>query len=204
MVEDTDRGMLTIRFEGALVYASRLHAQQTRKGNGVPYMAHLLGVTALVLEDGADEDEAIAALLHDAIEDQGGKAVREEIRNRFGERVAVLVEGCSDSETMPKPPWRERKEHFIESLRTAPVGTLRIVAADKLHNVRALLRAYRGSGKGIWESFHGGKAGTLWYYGQVTEVLEARMGGLLVEELREAVSRLGKLVRSERTQEEGT
>ena len=103
----------TARFSEALVYASQLHASQRRKSSDIPYIAHLLAVTALVLEQGADEDEAIAALLHDAVEDQGGAPVREEIRRRFGRRVADIVDGCTDAETIPKPPWRERKESYL-------------------------------------------------------------------------------------------
>ena len=116
----------------ALVYAARLHAGQTRKASGTPYVAHLLGVASLVLEAGGDEEEAIAALLHDAVEDQGGAAVRQEIRQRFGDRVAAIVDGCSDAETVPKPPWRQRKERFLASLHEADAAVLRVAAADKL------------------------------------------------------------------------
>ena len=134
---------LSNRFEEAFSYATRLHAGQYRKDTTVPYVAHLLGVASLVLEGGGDEDQAIAALLHDAVEDQGGKATLEEIRRRFGETVAAIVEGCTDAMTIPKPPWRERKEAYIVHLRTASAPQRLVSAADKLHNARAILADYR-------------------------------------------------------------
>jgi (p)ppGpp synthase/HD superfamily hydrolase len=178
------------RFEEALAYAAQLHAAQTRKASGTPYIAHLLGVAALVLESGAEEDEAIAALLHDAIEDQGGAVVREEIHQRFGDRVAAIVDACSDAETLPKPPWRERKECFLASLHQAEPAVLRVVAADKLHNVHSLLRAYRQQGEGLWVHFRGGKEGTLWYHQEAARILSARGEGWLFEELADAVEEL--------------
>jgi GTP pyrophosphokinase len=178
----------------ALDYATRLHAGQTRKGSGTPYVAHLLGVCSLVLEAGADEDEAIAALLHDAIEDQGGTAVRGEIRERFGSRVAALVEACSDAETIPKPPWRARKERFLASLEAAEPAVMRIVAADKLYNVRSLLRAYRQQGEALWGRFRGGREGTLWYHRETARILCARGEGWLFIELAEAVEALLRIV----------
>src|SRR5438045_6614532 len=120
---------LSIRFEEALVFATQLHARQKRKGTTTPYVAHLLAVTSLVLENGGNEDEAIAALLHDAIEDQGGVATREEIRRRFGDRVVEIVNGCTDAEVIPKPPWRPRKEAFIASLYEAPASVRLVVTA---------------------------------------------------------------------------
>jgi len=184
---------LSARFSEALAYAAKLHVSQVRKASGTPYIAHLLSVAALVLEDGGDEDEAVAALLHDAVEDQGGADARQEIRRRFGERVAAIVDGCSDAETLPKPPWRERKERFIVSLQTAPPGVLRVTAADKLHNARALLREYRRQGEALWERFNGGKDGTLWYHRAVVHALRERGGGALVDELDRVVSELETL-----------
>jgi (p)ppGpp synthase/HD superfamily hydrolase len=181
------------RFAQALAYATELHAEQVRKASGTPYIAHLLSVAALVMEDGGDEDEAIAALLHDAIEDQGGASARKEVRRRFGERVAAIVDGCSDAETLPKPPWRERKERFIASLQTAPPDVLRVTAADKLHNARSLLREYRRQGDALWARFNGGKEGTLWYQRAVTRALRERYGGWLVDELDRVVSELETL-----------
>jgi GTP pyrophosphokinase len=183
----------------ALAYAARLHAGQRRKGAGTPYVAHLLGVTALVLEAGADEDEAIAALLHDAIEDQGGAAVRDEIRVRYGARVATIVDACSDAETLPKPPWRERKERFLASLEEAEPAVLRVVAADKLYNVRSLLRAYRQQGEALWARFRGGREGTLWYHREAARILRARGRGWLFEELAEAVKELHDVVGARQT-----
>jgi len=188
---------LTSRFEDALVYVSNLHSGQTRKASGVPYIAHLLSVTALVIEDGGDEDEVIAALLHDAIEDRGGSAIREEIQRRFGERVTSIVDGCTDAETMPKPPWRQRKERFIKSLSQASSEVRRVIAADKLHNACSILSDFRRCGEAIWERFNGGKEGTLWYYHEVTKVLRQRDNSPLVEELERVVTELETLVSSE-------
>src|SRR6266705_4170467 len=131
--------VLTARFEEALIFATRLHASQSRKGSAIPYIAHLLAVTALVLENGGNEDEAIAALLHDAIEDQGGAATREIIRHRFGDTVVTIVDGCTDAEVIPKPPWRPRKEAYIAQLRDASASVRLVSAADKLHNARTVL-----------------------------------------------------------------
>lgn len=148
---------LSTRFDEALIFASRLHAKQVRKGSGIPYISHLLAVTALVLEHGGGEDEAIAALLHDAIEDQGGDATRQEIRRRFGEVVVEIVNGCTDTDSTPKPPWRERKEAYIAHLPTATSSILLVSAADKLHNVRSILNDYRVVGEEIWQRFKAGK-----------------------------------------------
>ena len=186
---------LTSRFECALVYASRLHARQTRKASDIPYISHLLSVAALVIEHGGSEDEAIAALLHDAIEDQGGAETRQEIHRRFGKAVTAIVNGCTDAETRPKPPWRQRKEEFIRSLRQASPEVLRVAAADKLHNVRSILSDYRTCGEAVWERFHTGKEGTLWYYREVTGALERRNDSRLVEELGKAVTELETLAR---------
>ncbi len=194
MAETDNRVQLTQRFEEALVYAFRLHAAQRRKGSGAPYISHLLGVAALVLEDGGDEDEAVAALLHDAVEDQGGQAAAAEIRRRFGERVAAIVLACSDADTQPKPPWLKRKARFLQTLDTLPADALRVLAADKLYNVRSLLRAYRLEGEGAWARFRGGREGTLWYYRQALRGLAARGGGPLVDELREALGALEALM----------
>jgi (p)ppGpp synthase/HD superfamily hydrolase len=134
----------------ALVYAAELHDRQMRKGTRIPYVAHLMSVASLVLEDGGDEDEVIAGLLHDAVEDQGGRLTLDVIRSRFGRRLANIVEECSDAETIPKPPWRERKERYIEHLKVADRGVLRVALADKLHNARAVLADYRTFGEGLW------------------------------------------------------
>src|SRR5947209_3264912 len=181
---------LTARFEEALIFSTRLHASQSRKGSATPYIAHLLAVTALVLENGGDEDEAIAALLHDAVEDQGGAATREEIRWRFGNRIVEIVDGCTDAEGMPKPPWRPRKEAFIARLREAPASVRLVVAADKLHNARTVLADYRLLGESLWQRFTGGKNGTLWYYRAAIDALRSAGTTPLIEELDRVVSEL--------------
>jgi (p)ppGpp synthase/HD superfamily hydrolase len=182
------------RFTEALKYAVQLHAEQVRKVSGEPYLAHLLGVASIALDYGANEDEAIAALLHDAVEDQGGAAVGEEIRKRFGAAVAEIVEGCSDSDTIPKPPWQERKENFLIKLEHSSESIRLIVAADKLHNARSLLRDYRRHGNSIWTHFKSGRDKTLWYYGRVVEILERSDDLPIVAELGRAVAELERVV----------
>ena len=192
---------LTPRFSEALGYAFQLHAGQFRKASGVPYVAHLLSVAAIAIEHGASEDEAIAALLHDAIEDQGGAPVRDEIRRRFGQHVAGIVDGCTDSETIPKPPWRARKEKYLAHLPSANASVRLVCAADKLHNVRCLLQDYHTHGELLWDRFSGGKAGTLWYYRAVATILrEAQERALpaerLIAELDRTLSQLEQLAAS--------
>ena len=168
--------ILTSRFEEAMVYAHQLHRAQTRKGNGngTPYMAHLLSVAALVLENGADEDIAIAALLHDAVEDQGGLQTAKEIETRFGKRVLSIVEGCTDTDQEPKPPWRERKEQYLNHLTTERDPAILLVSiCDKLHNLRSTQGDLRLSGNVIWERFRGGQEGSLWYYRTLLETYRA-------------------------------
>ena len=186
---------LSERFGAALEYASRLHAAQMRKGTSVPYVAHLLAVASLVLEHGGDEDEAIAALLHDAVEDQGGAATAAAIRERFGERVAHIVLGCTDTDVIPKPPWRPRKEAHLERLRTAPPSVLLVAAADKLHNARTILAEYRLAGESTWQRFNGGREGTLWYYHATLALLRERAEGPLIEELARVIDELEALAR---------
>lgn len=184
------------RFDEALVFASRIHAGQIRKGSGTPYIAHVLGVAALVIEDSGDEDEAIAALLHDSIEERGA-ALRDEIRARFGEGVLAIVNGCTDSDSFPKPPWKQRKEAYLASLSAASPEVLRVSAADKLHNVRSLLFAYRQRGEALWYLFNGQKEGTLWYYNEVSNLLNVYSNSRLVEELRLAVAEMNELVKQD-------
>ena len=185
--------LLTERFRQALVYAAELHATQLRKSTPIPYVAHLLGVAAIALEYGADEDEAIAALLHDAVEDQGGAATREEIRRRFGDRVTSIVDGCSDTDLEPKPPWRQRKEAYLAHLSEADASVRLVSAADKLHNVRSLLADYRRLGESLWSRFNGGRAGTLWYYRALVEAYQSAGATPLVEELARRVEELEQL-----------
>jgi (p)ppGpp synthase/HD superfamily hydrolase len=187
--------MLSERFTEALTYATQLHATQIRKGSGVPYIAHLLGVASIALEYGANEDEAIAALLHDAIEDQGGAATREEIRRRFGDNVTAIVDGCTDTDTIPKPPWRERKQAYIAHIPTASPSVLLVSAADKLHNARSIIQDYRILGESLWERFAGRKEGTLWYYRALVEVFRQTGASLIFEELERVVSQMEELAR---------
>ncbi len=161
-----------------------------RKGSDVPYVAHLLGVAALVLEDGGDEDQAIAALLHDAPEDQGGREILDEIRRRFGERVARIVDGCTDTYQSPKPPWRQRKEAYLSHLQDAPAEVLRVSLADKLHNARSILNDLYRSGDAVWERFTGGKEGTLWYYRSLVQTFLPMNTSPLATELDWIVSRI--------------
>ncbi|CDM92674.1 HD domain-containing protein [Limnospira fusiformis SAG 85.79] len=187
---------LSKRFTQAVTYATELHANQVRKGSGVPYVAHLLGVASLALEYGADEDEAIAALLHDAIEDQGGVKTEKEIRRKFGDRVTEIVKGCTDNHQTPLPPWRERKQAYIAHIPTASASVQLVSACDKLHNARSILKDYREIGEQLWDRFSGKRDGTLWYYRSL--ITAFRAGGLtpLVDELDRVVSELERLVKA--------
>ncbi len=176
------------RFEQALLYATQLHARQHRKGSGIPYVSHLLAVTALVLEDGGDEDEAIAAMLHDAVEDQGGAPVLERIRGEYGVRVAEIVDSCTDAYTNPKPPWRERKERYIAHLAEASPQALRVSLADKLHNARSILMDRHRVGADIWERFQAGKEGSLWYYRALADAFHKHFPGVMAEEFDRVVT----------------
>lgn len=166
--------MLGERFDQALLLASRLHRTQTRKDSGVPYVSHVLAVAALAIEHGADEDQAIAALLHDAVEDQGGQPTAERIRAQFGTRVADLVLALSDTITSPKPPWRDRKERYLAHLAGAPTDVLLISACDKVHNARCIVADHAAVGSSLWQRFTGGRDGTLWYYRELAAILRAR------------------------------
>lgn len=182
------------RLTDALVLASELHSSQVRKGSGVPYVAHLLGTASIALEHGADEDEAIAALLHDAVEDQGGLPTLKRIRARFGDRVAAIVEGCTDAVSIPKPPWRLRKEAYVAHLATASASVRLVSASDKLHNARSILHDYRQVGDDLWDRFTGGREGTLWYYRALLDAFAAVERSPLVDELDRVVSELEALV----------
>jgi GTP pyrophosphokinase len=184
---------LTERFEQALVFATHLHADQRRKGSGVPYVSHLLAVCALTIDYGGDEDEAIAALLHDAIEDQGGARARGQIFRRFGPRVTEIVEGCTDTDQSPKPPWRARKEAYIRHVAEATESVRLVSACDKMHNARSLVMDYRICGEELWSRFTGGREGTLLYYRAMVNALRAAGAAPVVEELARAVSELERL-----------
>jgi (p)ppGpp synthase/HD superfamily hydrolase len=181
---------LGARFLRAFNFAAEKHSGQTRKASTIPYIAHLMGVASLVLEFGGDEDLAIAALLHDVVEDCGGAPMLKEVRRRFGPRVAKIVEGCTDSDSYPKPPWRERKETYIRHLKTADAETRLVSAADKLNNVRSILSDYREVGELIWSRFNGGREGTLWYYRALLQEFLRRKPNRLIRELELAIKEL--------------
>ena len=170
----------------AAAFAITIHADQVRKGSGVPYLGHLLGVASLVLEHGGDEDQAIAGLLHDAIEDQGAHQ-EPAIRERFGARVADIVRGCTDADTLPKPPWQARKEAYIHHLEDASPDILLVSCADKVFNARAIVTDLKTHGDAVFERFTASKDGTLWYYRTLAEVFARRMPSVLSRELADAV-----------------
>jgi (p)ppGpp synthase/HD superfamily hydrolase len=184
---------LSPQFEKALIYATRIHGGQLRKKTRIPYIGHLLWVTAIVLEYGATETEAIAALLHDAVEDCGGAKRLRDIERKFGKKVARIVEGCTDTDQIPKPPWRERKEAYIAHLQQASASTRLVSAADKLHNARAILHNLRDEGGKLWSRFNGGKEGTLWYYRSLVSAFLEHGGTALIEELDRVVTEIGNL-----------
>jgi len=186
-------GKLGPRFNEAFLFAAEKHAAQTRKKTDVPYISHLMSVAGLVLEAGGGEDEAVAALLHDVVEDCGGHPVLEDVRRRFGDRVADIVQGCTDAYTIPKPPWKQRKLDYLEVLRRAGDDVRLVSAADKLHNVRTILSDYRREGDSVWERFSGRRDGTLWYYHAVLDVLRQGKPNRLVEELERVVTELETL-----------
>jgi len=189
--------ILSERFEKALAYAARVHRDQKRKGSGTPYVGHLLGGASLVLEYGGGEEEVIGALLHDAVEDQGGVRRLEEIRNLFGEEVAHIVAGCSDSFTPIKPPWRQRKEDYLAHLPTADISTRLVSCADKLHNARSILKDFRMMGNEVWGRFRGGREGSLWYYRSLANEFLERGPHPIAEELARAVAEMERLVQEE-------
>lgn len=180
--------MLTERFDEAFCYAHRLHRTQTRKGTRIPYVSHLITVSALVIEHGGDENQAIAALLHDAAEDQGGAATLAEIRKAFGGDVATIVSDCTDSWVEPKPPWRARKEAYLAALPGKKAKSLLVSLADKTHNAEAILFDYRELGDALWDRFNGGAEGTRWYYSALAEVFSVSLPGRLSERLGRAVT----------------
>lgn len=180
------------QFDEALRYAHQLHRHQHRKSTDVPYITHLLAVAAIVGEHGGSEVQVIAALLHDAVEDQGGAATGAEIEARFGPAVARIVYACSDTDVEPKPPWRPRKEAYIRHLWTLPEEVLLVSMADKLHNARSILMDLY-AGNDVWRRFSGGKEGTLWYYRALHRVYQNRMKGAILQELEDVLFKLHRL-----------
>jgi (p)ppGpp synthase/HD superfamily hydrolase len=187
---------LTHRFDEALVFALDVHRDQQRKGKDVPYAAHLLSVAGLVLHFGGTEDQAIAALLHDAAEDAGGRPMLERIRERFGEAVARIVVDCTDTMETPKPAWRERKERYVASVAAKPAASLLVTACDKLDNARAIVADLRVQGRETLGRFAGGDQ-VLWYYREVTSALRAAGAGTpaaaVAAELEVAVREMAEL-----------
>jgi (p)ppGpp synthase/HD superfamily hydrolase len=178
---------LTTRFDEAFSYAHAAHAAQTRKNTPVPYLAHLMGVASIVLDDEGTEDEAIAALLHDAAEDAGGRARLADIRAHFGDVVAAIVEDCTDSWSQPKEPWAERKRKYLEHARSLAPASLRVSAADKVHNAYAILRDLRNIGDAVWRRFNAEPDDILAYYQGLVRAYRESGGGRLVDELERIV-----------------
>ena len=182
-----------------MAYAYQVHNGQRRKGTGIPYIAHILGVTAIAMEYGADEDQSIAALLHDAAEDGGGEATLAEIRARFGDVVGDIVLGCSDSlveDPEDKLPWQARKENYLAHLEGASASVCLVSAADKLHNVRSIIRDYQEHGEAIWDRFQGKRDGTLWYYETVAHTLARRYHSQLTRDLQAEVDTLLEITKN--------
>jgi len=191
---------LTARYNDAFTFAAELHREQYRKDTGIPYLSHLMAASALVLEHGGDEDQAIAALLHDSIEDQGHSyiggvtALRQDIERRYGETVLAIVEACTDADSQPKPPWRQRKEAYISHLETAPLPVLRVSAADKLHNARSILADYRMVGEALWNRFSADREQVLWYYQSLLDAfIHAGAPVGLVNELQHTLGEVERL-----------
>ncbi|MCA4725799.1 HD domain-containing protein [Mycolicibacterium fortuitum] len=193
-MESTTTPKLGDEFAEAMSYAVKLHATQTRKGGDIPYFGHLMSVSALVIEAGGSQTQAIAGLLHDAVEDQGGKPTLDEIESRFGSAVAKIVSECSDTDEVPKPPWRDRKERYIAHLRGASDDAVLVSLADKVDNARAILRDLRLYGDHLWQRFNvKDPQQHLWYYRSLLEVFEERTDSWLVDELRCTVEQIAAL-----------
>jgi (p)ppGpp synthase/HD superfamily hydrolase len=194
------------QFVDALEFAARLHASQTRKGSRIPYVAHLLAVTSLALENGASEEEAITALLHDAVEDQGGERTRRAIARRFGTRVASLVVALSDSHAdtlrgARKEPWRTRKERYLAQLAAAEPSARLVACCDKLHNLRSLIHDYRQSGEAVWRRFSAGRREQLWFFRRLVKTLtDPPATPRLGKELQRALAELERVARAHRSQ----
>ena len=168
---------LTPRFQKALDFAFELHKKQTRKGSKAPYYCHLMAVCSVVIEKGKKEEEAIAAILHDGPEDQGGLDTLDKISKEFGEEVARIIKGCSEPLTRGKKkeiPWKERKKYYLENLEGADESIALVVMADKLHNIGSMIFDYKKQGDELWERFTGKKEGTHWYYREILKILKKK------------------------------
>ena len=191
MTSQTTSPRLTPKFVEAMAYAAEKHATQTRKGSDIPYLGHLLSVAGFVIEADGTETEAIAALLHDAAEDQGGEATLAEIREKFGDEVAEIVGECSDTFETPKPPWRERKQRYVDHLPEASDGAILVSLADKLHNAHAILRDFRAHGDELWQRFNvKDPKQHLWYYRSLLDVYVQRVDNWMVDELSGVIDAL--------------
>lgn len=193
MTDEPATTFLTDRFDEALAYASHLHRAQIRKGSGIPYVSHLLAVAAITLENGGDEDQAIAALLHDAVEDQGGLAQLDAIRARYGDAVAQIVADCTDSHAIGKPKWRPRKEAYVASLAHKPARSLAVSLADKTHNAAAINTDLRAVGNRVWDRFTGGREGSLWYYRALADAFRKHAPGIAAERFALEVAEMEEL-----------
>ena len=195
MADETASPRLSPKFVDALGYAAGKHALQTRKASEVPYLGHLLSVAGLVIESDGTETQAIAALLHDAAEDQGGEQTLAEIGEKFGADVASIVAECSDTLQTPKPPWHERKESYIRHLWDASDDAVLVSLADKLDNARAILRDLRGYGSTVWQRFSVQDPQLhLWYYRSLLEVFSQRSPSWMVDELRDVITALEQAI----------
>jgi (p)ppGpp synthase/HD superfamily hydrolase len=194
--EQTSTPKLTGQFSKALVYAELKHHNQVRKGGDIPYIGHLLSVASLVINGGGSEDQAIAALLHDTVEDQGGPSTLDEIRTNFGDEVARIVDECSDTDEVPKPPWLQRKQNYVNHLADVGQDTLLVSVADKLDNARSMLRDYHEHGPQLWERFNRkNPQDHLWYYGELLAAYRRRgLDSWMVDELNRVVDELKRLV----------
>ncbi len=188
-----ERRLLGARFDEALLLATRLHRRQLRKASGVPYVAHLLAVAALVIEEGGDEDVAIAALLHDAAEDQGGEATLVAIETAFGSSVARWVRQASDTFEHPKPSWEQRKRHHLAAIPSADREARLIMLADKVHNARSILADHARVGSTMWLHFSAPRDRTMWYYQSLTEVFDRTLAPVLYDELVTCVQLMKEL-----------
>jgi (p)ppGpp synthase/HD superfamily hydrolase len=196
MTNQTTSPRLTHKFDDALCYASEKHRRQTRKGGDIPYLGHLLSVAGYVIEADGTETQAIAALLHDTAEDQGGEETLAEIRQKFGDEVASIVRECSDTVETPKPPWRQRKENYVNHLSDASDSAVLVSLADKLHNAHAILRDFREHGPELWQRFSvKDPHDHLWYYTSLLEVYRERFPhSWMADELGEVIGTLKREV----------
>ena len=197
MTSSQQEPFLTERFDHAVKFAHKVHRSQPRKGTTVPYVSHLLSVAGLVLESGGDEDLAIAGLLHDAVEDAediSGEEMSVLIRSEFGDRVADIVDGCSDAKSSPggsKPPWKSRKKAYIKHLSSASIDVLRVSIADKVHNARSIATDQDRLGAELWTRFTSTSEESRWYYTSLRDIYKERISdSYLIKELDIAIARI--------------